>query len=246
MNNYYIDINADVGEGVGNEAELLPYLSSCNIACGGHTGDEKSMRNTIKLAIKHQVKIGVHPSYPDLENFGRLSMQIAPTALIHSIQSQISFFKSICNQENAVLYHIKAHGALYNDIAKNRDLAKVFLEAILPFKNEIKFYVPYNSVIAEEAAKERFSIVYEAFLDRNYCSDLSLVSRHQPNAMLENPPDVLAQLLLIVKDGQLKAITGEFVKIQAETFCIHGDTEAALEILAHLYSQVSNHQISIK
>ncbi len=245
MFNYSIDINADVGEGVGNQAELLPYLSSCNIACGGHAGDEKSMRETIKLAIEHQVKIGVHPSYPDLQNFGRLSMQISPMDLIESIQSQIFFFKSISDQENAVLHHIKPHGALYNDIAKDKDLASIFLKAISSYKNELKVYVPYNSGIAEEAIKEKFSIVYEAFLDRNYNSNLSLVSRQQPNAMLENPAEVLEQLLRIVKDSKLKAITGEFVKIQAKTFCIHGDTDAALEILAYLHSQVSNHQINI-
>lgn len=246
MRNYAIDINADVGEGVGNEAQLLPLVSSCNIACGGHAGDEQSMRNTIKLAIKYEVKIGVHPSYPDKENFGRVSMQISPSTLIKSIQSQISFFKSVCDHEKAWLHHIKPHGALYNDIAKNTDIAQVFLKAILEYKNEAKLYVPYGSVIAQEASKEGFSIVYEAFLDRNYNADLSLVSRQQNNAMLENPTEIMEQLLRIVKNNQLKTITNELVKIEAKTFCIHGDSDAAFEILAYLHSKVSSHQISIK
>jgi len=246
MYKYSIDINADLGEGVENEGQLIPFLSSCNIACGGHAGDEKSMRSTIQLANQHQVKIGVHPSYPDTKNFGRLSMQMTPKALIESITSQISYFKTLCDQEKAVLYHIKPHGALYNDVAKNADLAKIFLKAISSFKKELKLYVPYASEIAKVALKEEFTLVYEAFLDRNYKDDLSLVSRQENNAILENPPEILAQLLSIVEDHQLQTITGKFVKINAETFCIHGDTDAALEILTYLHRNVSNHQISIK
>lgn len=245
MHNYTIDINADVGEGILQEARFFPLLSSCNIACGGHAGDHKSMQNCIQLALQHQVKIGVHPSYPDVENFGRVSLQIAPSILIHSLQNQISAFKKICDAEGAKIHHIKPHGALYNDMAKDISMAKLFLSAISSYKKDYKLYVPFGSVIAKEAIKEGFSTVYEAFLDRNYHADLSLVSRKESNAMLNDPKKIGEQLLGILKDQQIRAVTGEVVKIKASTFCIHGDSPAAFEILTYLHSQVFNHQITI-
>lgn len=241
-----IDINSDVGEGMGNEPQLLPLLSSCNIACGGHAGDMNTMRSVIQLALKNKVKIGAHPSYPDTANFGRISMAIPPELLVASIQQQMHTFTTICDEEHALVHHIKPHGALYNDMAKHTALAKLFLKVITPYKNAIKLYVPYNSVIEKEALKNNFSILYEAFLDRNYTTDASLVSRKMPNALIENGPEVLEHLIQIIQNKQVKTVNGSFVPLKADTYCIHGDTAAAFEILTYLHNELPTHNIVIK
>ena len=241
-----IDINCDLGEGVGNEALILPLISSCNIACGGHAGNTATMRKVIKLAQKNNVRIGAHPSYPDQENFGRLSLNISSKELIKSIREQVKNFAILCNSEKALFHHIKPHGALYNDIAKDKKLARTFLTAILPYKSYLKLYVPYNSAIAEEAKKQGFIVLYEVFLDRNYHQDLSLVSRKEPNALIENPEDVLQHLLNMVKNKQVKTVENLLVSIVADTYCIHGDTSAAYKILTYLHSELPKLNIAIK
>jgi UPF0271 protein len=241
-----IDINCDVGEGIGNEKELLPLISSCNIACGGHAGDTQTMTEVIRLAKVNKVKVGAHPSYPDRENFGRVSMPISEADLTKSLQEQIRSFTSILENKNIKMHHIKAHGALYNDIAKDLLLAKTFLSAIEVYKENIFVYVPYNSMIANECIRQNFNVKFEAFSDRNYNSDLSLVSRKLPNALLQKPEDVLNHLLMMVKEKQLRTYDGISVKIGADTFCIHGDTPSALQILMYLSKELPNHNIHIK
>ena len=240
-----IDINCDVGEGIGNETLLLPLISSCNIACGGHAGDLSSMHHVVQLAIKNKVKIGAHPSYPDSANFGRLSIKIEKAVLQQSIKEQIDVLQAILKKEKTPLHHIKPHGALYNDIAKDENLAMVFLEAIQAYKDTSFLYVPYDSVIENLAKKNGFTVLLEAFADRNYNADLSLVSRKMPNAILEVPEEVLEHLVRMVKDSKVKTSEG-LVKILADTYCIHGDTPAALQILTYLSTTLAQYQIYTK
>jgi UPF0271 protein len=234
----YIDINCDLGEGIGNEAELLPYVSSCNIACGGHAGDTPTMKRVVLLAKKHQVKIGAHPSYPDIANFGRVFMDLNSKELIETIRSQVAQLVLICNLENIKLHHIKAHGALYNDIAKGGALAKVFLEALEPYKSKVFLYVPAVSVLAQMAIGQGFKIKREAFGDRNYNKDLSLVSREKTNAMILEPQLVLEHLLRMVHDHKVFTVSGTLEEIQVDTYCIHGDTPNALQILMYLSEEL--------
>ncbi len=229
-----IDINCDVGEGVNNEHLLFPLISSCNIACGGHAGNLETMKKVAMLAEEHNVKIGAHPSYPDKENFGRTVMDIPDKELKESIVKQLTDFINILVGENLRLHHIKPHGALYNQIAKNRKLALVFLEAIEDYRAEAMLYAPFGSQIAEVANQRGFRIKYEAFGDRNYNDDLFLVSRTQKNAILDDPEKVLEHLLEIVKKGVVKTISGEKIPLRADTLCIHGDTPSALKILTYL------------
>ena len=245
MKEYSIEINCDVGEGIGNEAELLPLISSCNIACGGHAGDIDTMTKVVRLAKKNGVRVGAHPSYPDRENFGRISMYISPESLIESIQSQLKFFTTILDKEQVKMHHIKPHGALYNDIAKNPDLAKTFLEAIGQYKDDVFLYVPYKSSIEIESLKKNFTIKYEAFGDRNYNLDFTLVSRKHSKAVIENPEMVLSHLLSMIEKESLRTVDGELLKIKADTFCIHGDTSSALQILTYLSEELPNRNISI-
>jgi UPF0271 protein len=231
---------------MGNEEALMPYISSCSIACGGHAGDAASMRHVVRLAKRFKVAIGAHPSYPDPINFGRKSMQLPKARFIASIQEQIESLVGIIQEEKATLHHIKAHGALYNDLALDRDLSKNYLEAVQRFKNKAVLYVPYHSMIEQEAVREGFGIKREAFGDRNYNTDLSLVSRAFSNAILAAPKDVLEHILLMVHQQEVKTVQGVNVKITADTYCIHGDTPAALQILAYLSSQLPKNKIQIK
>jgi len=245
MKTIVIDINCDVGEGIGNEVNLLPLISSCNIACGGHAGDETSIREVIRLAKAHLVKVGAHPSYPDRINFGRSSMNLPAATLKKSIQDQLLLFEHIATEEKIAFHHIKAHGALYNDLVQDISLAKMYLESVLVYKNKCVLYVPYKSIIAEEALKQGFQVKYEAFADRNYNEDLSLVSRGNEKALITNPETALRHILLMIKKGYVLTASGSQRAIKAETFCIHGDTSSALEILAYLSQELPKYQVNI-
>ncbi len=242
----HIDINCDVGEDIGNEKDILPLVSSCNIACGGHAGNLKSMLRTALLAKKHKVKIGAHPSYPDKDNFGRVTLDIAPEQLINSIGGQIKKLAAMLHSEEMALHHIKPHGALYNDVAKDLVMAQIFLAAIATFQDTAFLYVPYASVIAKEAMRQGFKIKYEAFGDRKYNRDLSLVSRSNSDAVINNPKEVIGHMLSMVKEKQLRTLDGHTVKIKADTFCIHGDTPNALQILTYLSQELPNHNIHVR
>jgi UPF0271 protein len=230
-----ITINCDVGEGIGNEHELMHYIQSCNIACGGHAGNEQIMTRVVQLAIKNKVKIGAHPSYPDIANFGRKTIKITSEELRKSIQNQINTLVEIIKSNNGTLNHIKPHGALYNDIAKDKKLSLIFLEAISRFKEEVKIYVPYKSVIAEKALKNGFRIEYEAFADRNYNTDLSLVSRNEKNAVIHSSTEIIKHISEMLENEVVTTISGIKVPIKADTFCVHSDTENATEIVKSIH-----------
>jgi UPF0271 protein len=227
----YIDFNCDVGEGVENEHLLMPYISCCSIACGGHFGDEKSIDETIQLAIENKVKIGAHPSFPDKENFGRKMMSISDDELHKSIIFQLDIFLERLHRKNAKLHHIKAHGALYHLIAKDKKAATVFVNAIKKYVEKAYLYVPYNSEIEKVAVENNINIKYEAFADRNYNNDLSLVSRTKSNAIISNPSEVYEHVLNMIQNDCVKTVSNSLIKIKADTFCIHGDNQNALEIL---------------
>lgn len=246
MRKMYIDINCDVGEGIGNESALFPYISSCNIACGGHAGDLDTMSEVVRLAKKFRIKVGAHPSYPDRENFGRKSLKIEKGLLKESIGKQINSLETILKSADMELHHIKAHGALYNDIAGDLNLSKIFLESIQAYKDHVMIYVPYGSVIEEEASKQGYNISREAFGDRNYNDDLSLVSRRSSQALIEDPKKVLDHILSMVKNNEVNTIGGEKKKIKADTFCIHGDTATALQILMYLSDELPKQHIFLK
>ena len=241
-----IAINCDVGEGVLNEHLLMPYISSCNIACGGHYGDVKTMDNTIAIAIENNVLIGAHPSFPDKENFGRKILKMTPEALQKSIESQLQLFKSRLDLVGAKMNHIKPHGALYNLITVDVANAKIFLKAIDKYAKSVFLYVPYNSVIARLAIEKNITVVYEVFADRNYNSDLSLVSRNQENALITDAVAVFKHVVHMYQHQEVIAISGEKKPIIADTFCVHGDQEKALSILIYLSEHLKKQGIAIE
>jgi len=241
-----IDINCDVGEGVENEHLLMPFISSCNIACGGHFGDANSIDETIKLAIENNVKIGAHPSFPDKENFGRKLMQITAEELTESIQNQLDLFLERLSLFDGELHHIKPHGALYNAIAVDKKLAILFIKATQKYLKDAFLYVPYNSVIEKVALKNNIKIKYEAFADRNYNDDLSLVSRTHKNPLLIDEKEVLNHVLNMIKNNQVKTISGFEIKLKVDTFCVHGDTKNAVEIVKSLHQNLEKEGFKIE
>lgn len=240
-----IDINCDVGEGVGNEAVLMPYISSCNIACGAHAGDIETIDTVLSLAKEHKIKVGAHPAFPDRENFGRKVMQISPQDLKESILNQIELLQIRARLQELTLHHIKPHGALYNLAAVDKNTAVVVVAAIKEKAPNTFLYVPYGSVIADIALAEGIAIKHEAFADRNYNEDLTLVSRTQDNALLTNREAILEHVYHMVVHQKVKTITGRKVPIQADTFCVHGDNEKAIEIVAYLHDQLQQKGITI-
>lgn len=241
----YIDINADVGEGIGNDAILLPYLSSCSIACGGHTGDEKTMRETALLAKQNEVKVGAHPSFPDRVNFGRESISISDSELYASLKEQVNNLIQILQELDMPLHYIKPHGALYNMAAKKESTAMLILEVIKHTNLPIKLFAPWNSVISRLAKAQNIEVVYEAFIDRNYNDDLSLVSRTENNAVILNPKDAFTHLQAMVSKGMVKTQSGVLKEIKAQTYCIHGDNLHAENILRYVHTNLTKMNIRV-
>ena len=230
-----IDINCDLGEGLDNEHIIVPLISSCNISCGAHAGSIEIMDKVIQLAVKHKVKIGAHPSFPDRKNFGRKVLDISNSDLQKSLEDQLTILKDRALLQNATIHHVKPHGALYNLIAVNREKASIVIAAIQHVFEAVKLYVPYQSRIEEVAVQSGIEIVYEAFADRMYNEDLSLVSRTFSNALIEDKLEVLKQVQKISNKQLVTTVNFHEKKIKASTFCVHGDTKNAIEILEYLH-----------
>ena len=235
-----IKINCDLGEGLNNEDLIMPLIKSCNIACGGHSGDINSMERCIELSIINNVEIGAHPSYPDKENFGRIHVDISGLALKESILNQIESLISICKNHNTDLTHIKAHGALYNEMIKDSNLSNLYLDIIDVYKDNYYLYIPYKSEIEKIAIDRGFKIKYEVFGDRNYNDDLTLVSRNDKEALITIPEKVIKHISEIYYNNCVVSVTGNKHDIKADTYCIHSDTENAEDILKSIKEHFSN------
>jgi len=220
-----IDLSADLGEGAPGEDAIWPMIDSANVACGGHVGDDESMRDAVARAAQFNVKLGAHPSYPDRENFGRKSLELAPDALRASLVAQISALRAF-----APIHHVKPHGALHNDAHKNRALANVIIEAIRVVDPEIAIVAPDHSQMAAAARDADTRVIREAFADRRYEADGSLVSRKEPGSLL-TVEEAAAQAELLASEGVVIARDGSRVRIAFDTICIHADMEHAVERL---------------
>lgn len=241
----YIHINCDLGEGTGRDKGLMPLISACNIACGGHAGNLSSMRETIHLAMEHGVEMGAHPSYPDKEGFGRKSLPISQEELRRSIIAQILGLKQLIEAEGGVLRHVKPHGALYHDAASQEKIAGVLIEALLEFEDPIRLYVPRHSAIAQ-MAQGHLKLTYEAFADRRYKSASELVPRSNPNSVITNKQQVYDQLAGLFLDREILLESGERTSYQADTFCVHSDTPNAEEILQYIHRELARQNIKIQ
>ena len=218
-----------MGEGVGNEAELMPYINSANIACGYHAGDVETMEEVVRLCLQHNVHIGAHPSFPDKENFGRTAMQLPVDEIYQVITTQLIAINKAAAACSTKLHHVKPHGALYNMAAKDAALAKVIAQAVKDFDASLICYGLSGSVMIAEANKIGLQTLNEVFADRTYQSDGALTPRTQPNALLHDKEAVIKQVLQLVQQNEVTTVLGEKIFIKAGTICIHGDGVHAVE-----------------
>ena len=233
MKKLKIDINADVGEGMGNELELFPLISSCSIACGGHIGDQQSMNAIVELAKKFKLKIGAHPSFDDKKNFGRKILKIKKDKLIDSLESQIKSLIQILNKNKIKLNHIKPHGALYNLAANDKKTALIIIG--LANKYNTKLYVPYGSLISKLALNEGIRICNELFIDRNYNDDFTLVSRNNKNALIQDSKKIFNHVNHIINNKTILTINKKNISVAFDTLCIHGDNPKAVQLMKNLF-----------
>ena len=240
-----IHINCDLGEGGKYDAQLMPLISACNIACGGHAGDVQTMLKTVLLALENKVEIGAHPSYPDRENFGRRSLDISDSELKNSIQEQLFSLHEIVKNQGGELTHIKPHGALYNDAAKDEKIAKIILDSVLESGLNLPLYSPQNSVISS-MAKGKVPVIFEAFADRNYKPDYSLVSRDKSDALIIEKEAVFQHLYSMYFKHEIVCWNKEKITSEASTFCLHSDTPNSVEILKFLAQKFENLNIEIE
>ncbi len=227
-----IDFNSDLGEGAGTDMALMPLITSANIACGGHAGNENTMRTTVELAMKYKVAIGAHPGYPDRERFGRVPMDIPAGELIESIRRQIDSLVGIASRMGARVTHVKVHGALYNQGERDATIARniVFGVQAATGGHELVIVAPPGSAMVQEASAMGVKVAREGFVDRAYESDGTLQSRSIRGSVLTDPPAAVRQALSFVRDGGVTAVDGTFVKLAVDTLCVHGDTPGAPEI----------------
>ncbi len=229
-----VDLNSDVGESfgrfkVGEDSALIPLITSANIACGFHAGDYDIMSETVALCIKHQVKIGAHIGFYDLHGFGRRKQVITEKSLEALVAYQLGALYGVCTLHQAKLNHVKLHGALYNQVAESEALSRAYVESVKAFDASLTLYVLSGSIT--EKVCEALSMQYysEVFYDRNYTSVGTLVSRECPEAMLTDIHYAGQRIISLLKTGELKAYTGETIKLKADTICIHGDQPNAAE-----------------
>jgi len=241
----HIDINCDMGEGIGNDHLLMPYISSCSIACGGHTGTEKSILETISLADQYKVKIGAHPSYPDPENFGRKSIEISNSDFTNSIKKQISLFVLCCKKNNSKIHHVKPHGALYNDLYFNHVLVLLFLDVIKELIPKVIIYCAPGSVLEKEAKRIGFATIREGFMDRAYNSDGTLRDRKLMDSVLIDKNQVKNQVVRFVKESRVLSYEENLISMPIDTLCLHGDHPNALQLIQFVNQSLKSEGIDV-
>ena len=230
-----VDLNCDMGEiqdaiADGTQEALMPSLTSVNIACGGHAGDESMMKTTIEQALRHKIAIGAHPGYPDRANFGRLELNLPMDAIAESVFNQVRALAVIAQTCGAEIMHVKPHGALYNQAAKNPGLASAIAKGVAQWSREVTLVGLAGSRMLDVFRDAGFTAVAEAFADRRYEPDGTLRSRKFDDALLKAPADAAQQALNIVAQGKVIASDGTEVPVSAQTLCIHGDTPGAIQI----------------
>jgi len=245
-----VDLNCDLGEGfgaykIGNDDKILPFVSSVNIACGFHAGDPTVMRQTVEKALYHNVEIGAHPGFPDLIGFGRRMMYISPEEVYDYALYQIGALDGFIRAAGGRMHHIKPHGALYNMAATDQEIADAIAKAIYHINPDLFLYGLTKSKFIQAAEKYELKLVQEAFADRTYQLDGTLTSRTEENALIKNEDIAIEQVLQMVKERNVKAVGGKIINIDAQTICIHGDGEHAVQFAERIYRTFRLNDISI-
>jgi 5-oxoprolinase (ATP-hydrolysing) subunit A len=235
----HIDLNCDMGElpeaiADGTQEELLRSITSANVACGGHAGDEETMRITIQQAIRHGVALGAHPGYPDRENFGRLELKMSAKDVADSVFEQVRALAKVAESCGAPVLHVKPHGALYNQAVRNRELAQAIADGVARWRRDVVLVGLAGSLMLDVFCEAGFAVAAEAFADRRYEPDGTLRSRKFEDALIRDPEMAARQALGMVERGLVTASDGSAVALSPQTICIHGDTPGATNIAAEV------------
>jgi len=247
-----IDINCDLGESygrfkVGQDSRIMPHITSANVACGFHAGDPVTMAHTVDLAKRCGVAVGAHPGYPDLMGFGRREMKLNSEETKSYIMYQIGALQAFAAASSISLQHVKPHGALYNMATRDRDLSKIIVEAVQCIDSDLILVGPPTSMIAKVASEMGLRVALEVFADRAYNSDGTLVSRSQPDSVIEDPKLVVERARKMIEQGTVLAVNGEIVHLgEIHTICVHGDTPNAVEMARTLKSKLLAAKIDVK
>ena len=246
-----IDLNCDMGEGfgawkMGDDAALMEYITSANIACGFHAGDATTIRKTVELAISKSVAVGAHPSYPDLQGFGRRSMDMKPDDVLDIVLYQVSALRGICESLGGRLHHVKPHGALYNDAATDSELARSIASAVKRIDPQLILFGLSGSHSIEEAESLGLRTASEVFADRTYTEKGTLTPRSEPNAMINDTDLALDQVIQIVTSQTVIAANGKLIPIKGDTICVHGDGRNALQFAKAIRRKLAETGIEVK
>ena len=242
----HVDLNADLGEGAPDDAALLALVSSVNIACGWHAGDARLMQATVAAALARGVAIGAHPSFPDREHFGRREMQLQPEEVRADLLYQIGALDALVRAAGGRLHHVKPHGALYNQAARDPALADAIAAAVRAVDPGLAIYGLAGGELLRAAERAGLRAVTEVFADRGYRADGSLVPRSQPGALVDDVDEAVARTLRMVREGVVTAVSGETVPLQAQTLCLHGDGPHALAFARAIHQALSDAGVELR
>ncbi len=244
-----LDINCDLGESfgaytIGGDDAVIPYITSANVACGFHAGDPCVMAKTVKIAKSNNVAIGAHPGYPDLMGFGRREMKATPAEVKAYMLYQLGALDAFCRAENVKLMHVKPHGALYNMAAKDESLALAIAEAVKAFDPELILLALSNSKMIDAAESLGLRCASEVFADRAYEDDGTLVARSKPGSMITDENIAIDRVVQMAKTGTVESITGKTVALKADSVCVHGDGQKALEFVMKISARLKDEGIA--
>jgi len=249
--NLSVDLNADLGESfgnysLGNDEKMLDYLSSVNIACGIHAGDPVVIRRTISAALRRGISIGAHPGYPDLQGFGRRNMELSTEEIYSFVLYQVGALKSMVEAEGGKMRHVKAHGALYNTAARDRERADAIIRAIASLDNSLIVFGLPASELENSSGKYGLGFVAEAFADRAYNEDGSLVNRSLDGALIEDPDECKQRVLDMVTRNKVVCLSGKEIEIKAGTICLHGDGTNAVLLAEGIFNTLKDNGVQIR
>jgi UPF0271 protein len=245
-----IDLNCDMGESygawkMGADADVMPLVSSANIACGFHAGDPATIRRTVRLAVDHGVAVGAHPSLPDLQGFGRRAMKISAQDMYDLVVYQAGAVEAFARAAGAKLHHVKCHGALYNMAANDEALSEAMARAVRDLGGDVQLYALSNSSMMDVAKKQGIRVLGEVFADRGYADDGTLAPRGTPGAMIEDAGKAVQQALGMVEGGFVMSLSGKRVAVAPDTLCIHGDQPGAVAFAKALRAKFAEKGISV-
>ena len=246
-----LDLNCDAGESfgvyrLGLDEEVMPLISSVNVACGFHAGDPRTMRRTVRLARRHGVAVGAHPSYPDLVGFGRRPLDATPEEVEDDVVFQVGALLGFCRAEGIRLNHVKPHGALYNAAADDAAVASAIARAVRAVDPDLFLVCLSGSAMVAAAETAGIQHVEEAFADRAYAPDGGLVSRRIPGAVIHDPGPVAERVAMMVTEKRIRAIDGTLIPLLAQTVCVHGDTPGSLEIVRAIRARLSQEGVAVR